>query len=246
MQKHNDRHVVMGEATEDLATHARKQFGSIIFGEQLEAAEGEGVETSKQARVARRSYTETLLDEAHADLKKRQAGWDEERKALNEKIRQKEEEREKLLDQISDVGVKNYRRKQERAKERAVASRIAEENAAFHKATQHSDDVVKNAEKLAGDAVKITEENAALRKIAEHNEGVERGNQVRLKALRDLLSDARKDRDAAVLENQNLKRKREGSTSPPQPPFKLLTRPQGTTLDQQTAPPPVRAESPPS
>jgi hypothetical protein len=89
-------------------------------------------------------------------------------------------------------------------------------------------------------------ENAALRKIDEHNEGVEQGNQVKLKALCDLLSGARKDRDAAVLENQNLKRKREGSTSPPPPPFKLLTRPQGMTLDQQTASSPVRAGSPPS
>ncbi len=37
------------------------------------------------------------------------------------------------------------------AKERAVASRVAEENAVFHKAAQHSDDVVKNAQKLTGD-----------------------------------------------------------------------------------------------
>jgi hypothetical protein len=126
MQMHNDMHVVMVETTEDLATHARKQFSSIIFGNQLEMAEDEGGETSRQARIARRTYTETLLDEAHVDLKKRQASWVEERRALNEKIKQQEDEREKLLDQISDVGVKNYRRKQERVKERAVSSRIAE------------------------------------------------------------------------------------------------------------------------
>jgi hypothetical protein len=178
--------------------------------------------------------------------KKRQAEWDEERSELRESIKRLEVDRDKLLDQISDVGVKNYRRKQELAKERAEASRIAVENAAFYKAAQHSDEVVKNAEKLADDAVKIAEENAALRKIAEHNEGVERGNQVKLKALRDLLSDAPKDRDAAVLENQNLKRKREGSSSPPPSPFKLLTRPQGATQDRKTASSPVRAVSPSS
>jgi hypothetical protein len=72
--------------------------------------------------------------------------------------------------------------------------------------------MVKNVQKLTDDAAKLAEENTALQKIAEHNAGVERGNQIKLKALRDLLSDARKDRDAALLEDQNLKRKREGST----------------------------------
>jgi hypothetical protein len=91
---------------------------------------------------------------------------------------------------------------------------------------------------------KLAEENATLRKIAEHNAGGQRSDQIRLKALRNLLSDARKDRDAAVLENQNLKRKREGSTSPPPPQFVLLTRPQGMTMDQHPAPSPARIESP--
>ncbi len=36
-----------------------------------------------------------------------------------------------------------------------------------------------------------------------------------------------------MLENQNLKRKREGSTSPPPPQIKLLIRPQGATHDHQ-------------
>jgi hypothetical protein len=229
MQKHNDRHEVLKEATEDLATTARKQFSNIIF----------GGDTSKEARNSRKSFTESMLDEVNADFKKSQAEWIEERKALHEEIKQKEEEREKLRDQISDVGVKHYQRQQAWIKERATASKIAEEHAALLKAAQ-------NSEKLVADAVKIAVENAALRKVAEHNEGVDRGNQVTLKALRDLLSGARKERDAAVLENQNLKRKREVSTSPPPPPVKLLTRPQGTASVQQTVPSPVRAESSPS
>jgi hypothetical protein len=175
MQKHNDRHVVMVEATTDLATTTRKQFSNIIFGE----------DTSKEARSSRKTYAESLLEKVDADFKKSQAEWIEEREALYEKIKQKEEENKKLLDQISDVGVKNYRRKQqkeeenkklldqisdvgvtnyrrkqERAQERAVASRIAEENVALHKAAQLTDEVVKKAEKLTADAVKIAVENA--------------------------------------------------------------------------------------
>ena len=72
----------------------------------------------------------------------------------------------------------------------------------------------------------------------------QRCDQIKLKALRDLLQDARKDRDAILLENQNLKIKREGSTSPPPPQIMLLTRPQGMTMDQQPAPSPARVESP--
>ncbi len=96
------------------------------------------------------------------------------------------------------------------------------------------------------EASRIAEKNAALREVAEHNNGVERSNQIQLQALRELLSGARKERDAAVLENQNLKRKREVSSSPPLHPVKLLIRPQGTASVQQTAPSPVRAESSPA
>jgi hypothetical protein len=84
-----------------------------------------------------------LLEKVHADYKKTQAEWIEERKALFEKIKQKEEEsekfkedRSKLLDQISDVGVKHYRRQLEWDKEKAEASRIAEENAVLRKAAR--------------------------------------------------------------------------------------------------------------
>jgi hypothetical protein len=135
-----------------------------------------------------------------------------------EKIKRMEEEyeklkadRKKLIDQVSEHGVRNYRRGQKRVEEKAEISRIAEEN-------------------------------ATLRKAALHNDGVEQSNQVKLQALRELLSDTRKERDDAVLENQSLKRKREASTSPPPPPLKLLSRPQGTASVQQTAPSPVRAE----
>jgi hypothetical protein len=49
------------------------------------------------------------------------------------------EDRDKLLDQISAVGVKSYQRGQERIEEKAEASRIAEENAALRKVAEHND-----------------------------------------------------------------------------------------------------------
>ncbi len=85
---------------------------------------------------------------------------------------------------------------------------------------------------MAEDAVKLEEENATLRGTAAANDAVHRRTEGIIKVLRNVLSESRKEteaalkeRDAAVLENQNLKRKREGSTSPPPPQIKLLVRP---------------------
>jgi hypothetical protein len=64
MEKHNDRHVVMVEATTDLATTARKQFSNIIFGE----------DTSREARTSCKIFAESLLEEVDADFKKSQQG----------------------------------------------------------------------------------------------------------------------------------------------------------------------------
>jgi hypothetical protein len=109
---------------------------------------------------------------------------------------------------------------------------MAEENAALRKMTDES--------------AKVAEEYAVLRKKAEHNDVVNRQTTIILQVLRDTLSDTRKERDAALLENQNFKRKREGSTSPPPPQIKLLTRPQGATHDHQPAHSPARTEAPSS
>jgi hypothetical protein len=50
MEMHNDRHVVMMEATTDLATTARKQFRDITLGE----------DTSRETR--NKSYSDSLLE----------------------------------------------------------------------------------------------------------------------------------------------------------------------------------------
>jgi hypothetical protein len=106
------------------------------------------LDASREARKGRKSFIETELELVNADLEKSQTEWIEERKVLHEKIKQKDDEyeklkedRDKLLDQVSDVGIKNYRRSQERIKEKAEASRIAEENAALRKAAEHIDGV---------------------------------------------------------------------------------------------------------
>ncbi len=66
---------------------------------------------------------------------------------------------------------------------------------------------------MAEHAVKLKEENATLLKTAASSETVQRRTEGILKVLRDVLSEswketeaALKERDAALLENQNLKR----------------------------------------
>jgi hypothetical protein len=110
-EKFKAAHVVMVEATTDLATTARKQFSSIIFGE----------DTSKEARASRKTFTESLLDEVNADFKKSQEEWIEERRALHVKIKQKEEEREKLREERGKTPRSDFRcRRQELPKEARV------------------------------------------------------------------------------------------------------------------------------
>jgi hypothetical protein len=216
MVKHNDTQESLKERTENLAIQTRKEFRNICYVIPLVTAE---VPNKIEVQKSHKSGTAYLLDKAYEDLEKRQADWDEQRSEYKKKIKQLEEKKQKLLDQISYVGTKNYQRKLERTKE------------------------LSETRKMTEDSAKIAEENATLHKIAEHNEGVQHLEAIKLKVLRDLLSDARKDRDAALLENQNLKRKREGSASPPPPQIKLLTRPQGASLDK-AVPSPVRTESP--
>jgi hypothetical protein len=69
MERHNDRHEVLKESTEELATTARKRFRDITLGE----------DTSKDASTGRKNYAESLLAQADEEHKKTQAGWMEER-----------------------------------------------------------------------------------------------------------------------------------------------------------------------
>ncbi len=95
-----------------------------------------------------------------------------------------------------------------------------------HAVRNHRKGQEQKEEKAKAD--KLAEDYAELRRKAEHNE--------------DMLKGARQERDAAVLENQDLKRQREVSTSPPPSPLKILSRPQGVATVQQITPHPDRAE----
>jgi hypothetical protein len=148
-------------------------------------------------------------------------------------MKQLEEDNQKLLDQISYVGTKNYQRKLERTKEIAEACKLQQDYAELRKKAEHNEDVGNRAKKMLAEIIERREKEEKKDKEAQ-----QRGEQL-LQSLRDM-KDARRARDAALLENQNLKRKCEGSTSPPPPQIKLLlTRSQGTTLDQQLAPSPT-------
>jgi hypothetical protein len=258
MTMHTNRKEEMAERIKTLATQARKEFRNVCFASSLEASpvEASALEaaggpnrvalvisseeraTAREEKNARKTATEYLLQESHTDLKKRQAKWNEERSELREKIKSLEDEREKLMDQISYVGTKNYQRKLERNKEIAEARKLVEEHAELRRIAEHNQDIGERAKKMLADMVerKGLQEN-------EDKEALQRGDLL-LQSLRDMLKGARQARDAALLENQNLKRKREGSTSPPPPQITLLTRPKGMQMDQQPTSSPARAEAP--
>jgi hypothetical protein len=105
-------------------------------------------------------------------------------------------------------------------------------------------DELREVHKTAEGTVKLAEENATLHNVAEANFQRDQQRERVMESLRAVLSDARKERDAVMLENLNLKRKRAGSTCPPPPQVKLLVRPQRTATQQQVAPSPSRIEPP--
>jgi hypothetical protein len=176
------------------------------------------VDDGKTQLVDRKTQPAYLLRMANKDLESHKRAWDQRSREYDKEIKQLKEEKQKLLDQISHVANKTRMRQQE----------------------------MFVARKAAEGAIKLAEENATLRKHAEDNDEAHRRSEEVLRTLRDVLSDARKEKDAAVLENQNLKRKRAGSTNPPPPQIKLLVRPQQAASDQQAVPSPARTEPPSS
>jgi hypothetical protein len=103
----HDRHAVMVEETETLATTAKKRFRDIILGEDA-IKERFDLDASREARKERNTFIETELELVNANPVKSLEEWIEERKALHEKIKRIEkeyeklkEDREKLIDQVS-------------------------------------------------------------------------------------------------------------------------------------------------
>jgi hypothetical protein len=113
MVLHNDRHEMLNEGAKKLAIQARKEFRKISYDSPL----GKSDETKPRDKTKGRSEDKEQLRLANAELKSNQKIWDGHRINFEKRINQLEEEKQKLLDQISHVGVENYQRKQERAKE---------------------------------------------------------------------------------------------------------------------------------
>jgi hypothetical protein len=149
MVMHNDSHESLKEGIQKLAIQTRKEFRNIsCYASPLTST---SVPNTSETETSAPAY---LLKMANKDLEKRQADWNEQRSEYVKRVKQLEEEKKKLLDQISHVGVKNYQRKLERTKE------------------------LSESRKLAEDAVKISEEHAVLRKKAEHSDGVQRKTEI--------------------------------------------------------------------
>jgi hypothetical protein len=245
MEKHVDSHEVMKESIEALAVTARKQFRGIILGEGTNDGSVDLV-ASRRARKGQRTYLEMQLERYNADLVKSQEEWTLERKDLQKKIKCMEEEieklkaeRDKLMDMVSAHAVRIHKRSQEQVEEKAKAAKLAKDYAELRRITEHNEDVGDRVKKMLAEGIEKDE-----RQRKEDKEALQRGDQL-LQSLRDMLKGARQERDAAVLENQDLKRKREVSTSPPPSPLKILSRPQIMTTVQQTQLSPARGESPP-
>jgi hypothetical protein len=99
---HNDGHGSLKEGIQKLAIQARKEFRKISYASPLTPT---SVPNTTETETSAPAY---LLKMANKDLEKRQANWDEQRSEYVKRIKQLEEEKKKLLDQISHVGVKKY------------------------------------------------------------------------------------------------------------------------------------------
>jgi hypothetical protein len=230
MDKHIDKHEILKEETEMLAVTARKQFRGISF----------DTESSKGTRKEQRTYLERELEIANADILKNQREWMQERNAFQEKIKCMEKEtkelkaeRDKYKDQVSAHAIRNYKRSQEQVEEKAEAAKLAKEYAELRRIAEHNEDVSHKVKKLCEEGIERED-----RQRKEDKEALERGDLL-LQSLKDRLKGARQERDAALLENQDLKRKREVSKSPPPSPLKILSRPQmmAPVQDTQLSPP---------
>ncbi len=222
MERHNARHEILKESTAALANSARMRFRDISIGALREHA------PKDMDLKPRKVWAESMLAIADEEHKKALEGWIEERKVFQEKIKCMEEEHEKLkaerykfMDQVSAHAIRNHRKSQEQIEEKAKAAKLAEDYAELRRIAEHNEDVGDRAKKLLAEGIEKDD-----RQRKEDKEALQRGDRL-LQSLRDMLKGARQERDAAVLENQDLKRKREVSTSPPPSPVKILSRPQG-------------------
>jgi hypothetical protein len=129
MEKYIDCCEVQKEATAAAANSARMRLRDVSMGVPKEP------EPTNQGLKNRKIWAETVLATADKDHESDRKGWFEERIALQEKIKCREEkieklkaERDKYRDQVSAHAVKSFRRDQEQVEEKAKAAKLAKEH----------------------------------------------------------------------------------------------------------------------
>jgi hypothetical protein len=234
----------MKESAEALAISTTKQFRRIILGEDAEDG-GSSSEASRRARKQQKTYAERELKHVNTELEKIRKELSTELKEFHEKTRRMEEEREQLKaerdkykDLVSKHAVRSFQRSEEQVEEKAKAAKLSADHAELRRVAEHNEEVGDRAKKMLAEVI---ENNERQRK--ENQEALLNGDQL-LQSLQDRLKGVRRERDAAVLENQDLKRKREASNSPPPSPLRILSRPLVVAPVQESHPAPTRGESP--
>ncbi len=197
------------------------------------------------ARVG--AYLQRELEVVNAELLKSQREGARELSEFHAKIECMEKEtkelkaeRDKYKDLVSAHAVRSFQRSQEQVEEKAKAAKLAKEYAELRRIAEHNEDVGDRVRKTLAEEIEKED-----RQRKENKEALERGDLL-LQSLKDKLKDTRRERDAAVLENQDLKRKREASNSPPPSPLRILSRPKTVAPVQDTQLSPTRGESPPA
>jgi hypothetical protein len=220
-------HDFLAEASEQYKTALTKQVRVMEEYNVRHEALKESTET--MANAARNEFRDilnvTLTDQAPTEGTKTRRIWAETLLASAENeltLARKgwDVERAELREKIELLEKETKEHKAERDKYKDLVSAHAV------RSFQRSQEQVEEKAKAA----KLAKEHEELRRLAEHNEGQLKG--------------AQRERDAAVLENQDLKRKREASNSPPPSPLRILSRPLMAAPVQDSQPAPTRGESP--
>jgi hypothetical protein len=115
---HNDRHEMLKEEARKLATQARKEFRGISYASPVTGPDTTAVRAPYQMDKTTPEYQLGLVK---AEFEAHTKAWEARGDDYSEEICQLKEEKQKLQDQISHVGVKHYQRKLDHAKELVVA-----------------------------------------------------------------------------------------------------------------------------
>ncbi len=115
MVVHNDRHEMLKEEAQKLATQARKDFRKVSY-DDSPLVKPDKTKDALPWKTGKTSDADKLRM-ANREMKTNQELWDGHSRDYEKRIKQLEEEKNKLMNQILHVGVKNYQRKLKRTKE---------------------------------------------------------------------------------------------------------------------------------